>query len=53
MLRISVQIQDQILEYSGKFKQLKKIGQAEWIELEEVGQFPLQDVLSVNGIQLC
>ena len=53
MLRISVQFQDQILEYSGKLKQLKKIGQFEWIELEEVGQFPLQDVISVNGIELC
>jgi hypothetical protein len=53
MLRISVQIQDQILEFSGKLIQLKKIGKSEWIELEEVGQFPLQDVVSVNGIELC
>ena len=53
MLRISVQIQDQILEFSGKLKQLKMIGKSEWIELEEVGQFPLQDVVSVNGIELC
>jgi len=53
MLHISVQIQDQIQEFSGKFKQLKKIGKAEWLELEEVGQFPLQDVVAVNGIVLC
>lgn len=52
MLHISVQVQDQIIEFRGKLKQLKKVGQLEWIEFEEIGQFPLQDVRSVNGIQL-
>ena len=52
MLHITVLIQDQVQEFKGKFKQLKKIGKSEWLELEELGAFPLQDVVAVNGIQL-